>query len=160
MKVKIVLNGVEKMKLIVCVDENNGMLFNNKRQSRDRVLIEHIIDLVKNKKIWMNKYSENLFKFKIEYNLFENNFESIGDEDFCFIENISPKLLEEKTDELIIYNWNRTYPADMYFDICLDDWILKSENEFEGFSHEKITQKIYTRGITNEKESKENIQKK
>ncbi|MBO5179493.1 MAG: ribonuclease Z [Clostridia bacterium] len=148
------------MKLIVCVDENNGMLFNNRRQSRDRKLIQHIVNLVKNKRLWINSYSENLFKFKTKYILFEDIPNEIEKEEYCFVENISPKLFEEKTNELIIYNWNRIYQADMYFDICLDNWILKSENEFEGFSHEKITQQIYTRGTTNEKESKENIQKK
>lgn len=147
------------MKLIVCVDENNGMLFNNRRQSRDRIVIQSIIKLVQNKKLWINSYSENLFRFKIEYILFEDNIEEIK-EDYCFVENISPKSLEQQIDEIIIYNWNRNYPADMYFDICLDNWSLKSEVEFKGFSHEKITQKIYTRGITNEKEGKENIQEK
>lgn len=148
------------MKLIVCVDENNGMLFNNRRQSRDRNVIQNIIDLVKEEKFWINSYSENLFKFKIEYNLFENNFDEISEEDYYFVENVSPKLLEEKINEIILYNWNRTYPADIFFDISLDDWQLKSEKEFEGFSHEKITQRTYTRRITNEKESEENIQEK
>ena len=148
------------MKLVVCVDKNNGMLFNNRRQSRDRMLIHHILNLIGDKKIWINSYSENLFRFKTEYNLFEENFDEIGAEDYCFIENISPKSFEEQIDEIIIYNWNKIYPADMYFDICLDEWMLKSEIEFEGFSHEKITQKIYTRRITNEKESEENIQEK
>ncbi|MBR4110522.1 MAG: hypothetical protein IKK43_02390 [Clostridia bacterium] len=145
------------MKLIVCIDENNGMLFNNRRQSRDRNLVQHIINLVEDKKLWINNYSENLFKYKIDYNLFEKKLNEICEEDYCFIENISPKLLEEQVDELIIFNWNRLYPADMYFDICLEAWQLKSEIEFEGFSHEKITRRIYTRRIRDEKESKENI---
>ena len=35
------------MKVIVILDDNLGMLFNNRRQSRDRVLIDDIIKTVK-----------------------------------------------------------------------------------------------------------------
>ena len=31
------------MKIIACLDDNNGLLFNNRRQSRDRVVIEDIL---------------------------------------------------------------------------------------------------------------------
>ena len=33
------------MKLIVCLDDKNGMMFNKRRQSRDRVLIENVLEL-------------------------------------------------------------------------------------------------------------------
>lgn len=131
------------MKLIVCVDEAMGMMFNNRRQSRDGVLIEHILDLVDDKKIWITAFSESLFKFKTEYILFEEKPIDVGDEDFCFVENIAPSGLEESVDEIILYNWNRSYPSDMKFDICLDNWILVSEVDIKGSSHEKITERIY-----------------
>lgn len=134
------------MKLIVCVDEAMGMMFNNRRQSRDGVLIEHILDLVDEKRIWITTFSESLFRFKTEYVLFEEKPTDIANEDFCFVENITPSVLEESVDEIILYIWNRRYPADRYFDICLDDWILESENEIKGSSHEKITEKIYKKG--------------
>lgn len=135
------------MKLIICTDLNNGMLFNNRRQSKDKELINHICNLINNEKLWITSFSEDLFKDKINYNLILNeNFENIGENDFCFIENISLKVFEKKLDEIILYNWNRTYPADTYLDISLEDWILESELDIEGLSHEKITQKIYKRG--------------
>lgn len=134
------------MKLIVCVDETMGMMFNNRRQSRDGVLIEHILDLVDDKKIWITTFSESLFRFKTEYVLFEGKPENIGSEDYCFVENIVPSTLEEYVDEIILYNWNKRYPSDMHFDIDLDDWILEVENEIKGSSHEKITEKIYKKG--------------
>ena len=31
------------MKIIVCLDDNSGMMFNRRRQSRDRVVIDDII---------------------------------------------------------------------------------------------------------------------
>ena len=134
------------MKLIVCVDEAMGMMFNNRRQSRDGVLIEHILDLVDDKKIWITAFSESLFRFRTEYALFDEKPIGIGDEDFCFVENIAPSGLEESVDEIILYNWNRSYPSDMKFDICLDDWTLVSEVEIKGSSHEKITERIYKKG--------------
>ena len=42
------INEVIIMKLIVCLDDNNGMMFNKRRQSRDRVLIENVFkDIIK-----------------------------------------------------------------------------------------------------------------
>ena len=34
--------GNDYMKVIVCVDDNNGMMFNNRRQSRDEKVIEKV----------------------------------------------------------------------------------------------------------------------
>ncbi len=139
------------MKLIICVDENNGMLFNQRRQSRDRELIKHIKNLVWGKKLWISSFSEKLFEDVCEYSLLDNEaFSSMGKEDFCFVENVSPKSLEEQVDEIILYNWNRNYPADTYFDICLDNWQLVSENDITGSSHENITQRVYRRKNSNE----------
>ena len=55
-----ILKGID-MILIACVDVNNGMLFNNGRQSRDKVLMEHIIELVSNKRLWINSFSKDIF---------------------------------------------------------------------------------------------------
>ena len=35
------------MRLIVCLDDKNGMAFNHRRQSRDRIITETIEELVK-----------------------------------------------------------------------------------------------------------------
>ncbi len=45
---------------IVCLDDENGMLFNGRRQSRDRVVTERIALLAAGKKLWMNGYSAGL----------------------------------------------------------------------------------------------------
>ena len=50
------------MKVIVCVDDNNGMMFNNRRQSRDRILIEDVVKNVIGGNLLMAPYSEPLFK--------------------------------------------------------------------------------------------------
>ena len=51
------------MKLIFCVDENNGMMFMDKRQSQDRVLRKRILEIVGKNKLWMSKYSSEQFDF-------------------------------------------------------------------------------------------------
>lgn len=136
------------MILIVCVDERNGMMFNNRRQSKDKILSEHILKLVDNNKLWINNYSKGVFENQENSNiLVDDNFiEKIEKEDYCFVENIDVSKLLNKVDKIILYNWNRHYPADQYFNIRLDDWLLESESEFSGSSHERITQKIYIRG--------------
>ena len=49
------------MILITCVDNNNGMLFNNRRVSRDRKVIEDIGKFVGDCEILITAFSEELF---------------------------------------------------------------------------------------------------
>lgn len=46
---------------ISCVDDKNGMMFNRRRQSQDRVVREHIIQMAGNPTIWMSAYSQKQF---------------------------------------------------------------------------------------------------
>ncbi len=128
------------MKLIVCLDDNNGMMFNKRRQSRDRVLVENVLELCKGESLYTNEYSAKLFP--------ENSVEIVDNPDemgdgYCFVENFT--VNEENVDEIIVYKWNRVYPADTYFNIDLTKWILTESVDFEGSSHEKITREIYRR---------------
>ena len=128
------------MKLIVCLDDNNGMMFNKRRQSRDKILIENVLELCKGEKLYINEYSAKLFP--------ENAVEVIentaGIEDgYCFAENFI--INEEDIEEIIVYKWNRLYPADTYFNIDLEKWNLTETVDFEGSSHEKITRERYVR---------------
>ena len=128
------------MKLIVCLDDKNGMLFNKRRQSRDRILIENVLELCKGKTLYTNEYSSALFS--------ENSvvvcedFEAI-ENGFVFAENFM--VDEDKIQEIIIYKWNRVYPADTFFNISLDSWRLAETVDFVGSSHEKITRERYVR---------------
>lgn len=49
------------MILIVCMDENGGMAFNNRLQSQDIKLRERILTLTSNGTLLMNNYSRELF---------------------------------------------------------------------------------------------------
>ena len=48
------------MKIIVCVDNEYGMMFNNRRQSRDREVIHDIIHNIEGV-LWIGEYSKELF---------------------------------------------------------------------------------------------------
>ena len=45
--------------------------------------------------------------------------------------------------EYIVFWWNRHYPPDRKFDLDLSKWNKVSEEEFAGYSHEKITKEVY-----------------
>lgn len=144
------------MKVIVCLDDNNGMLFNKRRQSQDKALRSDIINNLYDQKLWMNAYSAKQFEesFREFIVIDENPVESAGAEDYCFTENFLLSPYEERISALIIYRWNRKYPADMRFDISLAEWELINTEEFPGNSHEKITREEYIRGMTGEEKCK------
>lgn len=128
------------MKLIVCLDDKNGMLFNKRRQSRDKILIENVLELCKGERLYTNDYSATLFP-ENSVVICENMNEIQNG--YIFAENFT--VNGEKIDEIIVYKWNRVYPADTFFNISLDKWNLTETTEFAGSSHEKITREIYVR---------------
>ena len=133
------------MKIIVCIDDNKGMMFNKRRQSQDNTLREDVINNLNGSRLLMNEYSYKQFKdTQQDYITVDETFLSMAaEDDYCFVENLKLSPYQEKISELIIYHWNRNYPADTYFDIDLSQWELVSSTEFAGSSHEKITKEIY-----------------
>ena len=57
----IYIVGVYGMNVIICIDDKNGVLFNHRRQSKDRFIQEHIIHMIGNHHFWMNQYTKNQF---------------------------------------------------------------------------------------------------
>lgn len=138
------------MIVITCLDDDNGMFFNKRRQSRDEEVIKDILENT-DKKIWMNQYSAKLFEpFQPSKLIVEDDFfNCLKKGDYCFVENYNLKSQEDRIEYIIIYRWNRKYPADVYFDIDLiaEEWELVDTKEFRGGSHDKITREIYRRKI-------------
>ena len=130
------------MKVIVCIDEKNGMLFNNRRQSRDSKVIENILEMTKNSKLYITSFSKNLFIDK-NVNIEDNFLEKVGKEEYIFLENIDISKIQNNITELIVFNWNRHYPADTFLEISLEKFKVISKEEFVGSSHDKITKTIY-----------------
>ncbi len=135
------------MDVIICLDDKNGMIFNHRRQSRDSKVTEDILKCLHGKQLLISEFSAALFpgacgNIKVE----DNPLLAAKQDDICFIENFILEPYEKCIERLIIYRWNRVYPADVYLDIKLNHgWRMISTTEFSGHSHEKITKEIYTR---------------
>ena len=132
---------------IVCIDDDLGMTFNKRRQSRDITLIQKVVKMAKNSKIWINKYSYPLFEevSTVNVNVDETFLAEAANGEYCFVENKELQPFEKWIEKLIVFRWNRSYPADQTFDIDLSKWQLSEVSEFEGNSHEKITMEVYAK---------------
>ena len=131
------------MNLIVCVDDKYGMAFFGKRQSRDKVQIQKMLDLVGENKLFISEYSLCLFEELPKNVSVSNDFLTLAKTgDFCFVERES--LCDAQIEEIIIYKWNRAYPSDLKLSSeLLSGKTLVSTKEFKGNSHEKITEEVY-----------------
>ena len=124
------------------------MLFNHRRLSRDRRVCEKILDYSNEKELWMNAYSRKLFTDLTDINSLQVDEEFLDkSQSICFVENqdITPYL--PKIDTLVLFQWNRDYPADFFFTVDLSQWNLISTEDFEGTSHEKITMEVYKKDL-------------
>ena len=135
------------MIVIVCLDDKKGMIFNHRRQSRDQAVTDRIQKICTGKKLWMNPYSDQLYgSLEGTDIVVENDFLSLaGSGEICLVESDSLIPSIEKIEQIIVYWWNQTYPADVYLDLDLSQWERRERNEFSGTSHEKITEEIYER---------------
>lgn len=133
------------MILVVCLDDKGGMMFNKRRQSKDAVVRDRILELTDGKKLWMNEYSLKQFENAGNIACDESFLDKASEGEYCFVEDKSLAAYEKKAEKIIIYKWNRVYPSDMKLDIDLSDRKLESIHEFAGRSHEKITEEVYIR---------------
>lgn len=77
------------MILIVCVDDHNGMMFNHRRQSQDRILRGDILELTEGKILWMDAYSKKQFveEGMTQIRVEEDFLQKAGEGEFCFAED-------------------------------------------------------------------------
>lgn len=135
------------MTVIVCLDNANGMMFNHRRQSRDANVVKDILKTINGASLLIAPYSESLFsQAECSVSISESFLADADAKDYCFVENKSVAEFKEKISRLVIYKWNRDYPADFYFDIdYASDYKLETTLDFGGTSHEKITKEVYVR---------------
>ena len=129
------------MQVIITVENRNGMLVNHRRVSRDQKISERILAYCKEKRLWMNAYSAKLFENNPQIRVSETFLEQ--KDAICFVEDqdVTPYLPE--IDTIILFHWNRDYPADFFFTVDLSEWNRIHQEEFAGKSHEKITMEVY-----------------
>lgn len=133
------------MKIIVCLDDKNGMMFANRRQSKDRLLRQDMLQMTEGDRLWMSPYSARQFTEEAQQIVVDPEFLSKAQvQDWCFVED-ADVTQAEGISEIAIYRWNRTYPSDKTFptELFASRWKLLSTKDFPGSSHERITLEVY-----------------
>ena len=137
------------MTVIVCLDDRGGMAFNHRRQSRDRVVLDDMVQTSAGHALWMSPASARLFAGQDVPGLraAEDFLDRAGAEDFCFVEDRPVLPWRARIRGVVLYRWGRVYPADLRFDLPLDsgDWALERCTVFAGHSHKTITKEVYRR---------------
>lgn len=137
------------MIIIVCIDDRKGLMFHNRRVSQDRFQRQDMLRECGGKNLYMSEYSEKMFCDNEARNIVVSGdfLKRAGAGEYCFVEDADVSEYEEKMEAVILYRWNRSYPADVYFTLNLseDKWILERTEEFKGSSHDRITKEVYKR---------------
>ena len=134
------------MIVMVCVDDKNGMMFNKRRQSQDRVLRQHMLELAGDKKLWMNAYSRKQFPKEDESRIAvaENGFQNIRSGEYCFLEDKDPAQYKNRL-RLILFHWRPNLPYRIFAVLWICQWKQKTAEGSQA-AHEKITQEWYVKG--------------
>ena len=130
------------MRIALCTDNRKGLSFHGRRLSRDRAQQEDLLALCGGEPLYIAPYSAALFTWAgNRVRVDEGLLEVSGP--LCFLEDRLPP--PEQVEELILYCWNRDYPADVRLGWDLTAFQIAEAREFPGRSHPRITRTIYVR---------------
>lgn len=135
------------MILILTLDDRDGMCFNHRRQSRDRVLNDYMLRLTGDRTLWMNAYSGKLFPDAVtdgKVKISEEFLTLCGEGEFAFAEDVDVGDALSRAERVLVFRWNRVYPFDLVADLSRAGANRQVLDEFPGSSHEKITLEEYT----------------
>lgn len=141
------------MTLFLTLDDNNGVLFNHRRQSRDSVLTDRMLGIASTGTLFITPFSEKLIPGERAGQVrtvptLSDALSLLGDGDFLFAEDTAAPLASEDFkpfDRVIVFRWNRVYPADVRVKLSEESFAVSVIDEFAGSSHEKITVEEYVR---------------
>ena len=136
------------MTVILCLSEGGGMLFNKRRQSRDRKVISDVVAMLEGRPLNITDFSKKyLSENGIDTRVWDDPLKECGADDFVFVENLRLCPYAKKIKRLVIYKWNTVYPTDFRIDVEPEKLNMKllSSIDFEGYSHDKITREIWER---------------
>lgn len=136
------------MKVIAAIADNNGIMFNNRRLSKDATLIDRILNKVEH--VYVSPYTAKLFKDHPDNITVVESFDEIPSDGWLFIEDDSLYPYFDSIDEVILYRWNRDYPADTFFHFPEEEYEMISEEDFAGSAHDEITEFIFKRNKNKE----------
>ena len=129
------------MIVFICVDDDFGMTFNNRRQSRDSAVIEKIKEFVGENDLHIRPFSAKMLKEGVVVS--DNMLDECGQGDYCFVEDVDIAGYADKISTLVLFKWNRDYPSDQKLTMTFDGWQMKNTFDFVGTSHEKITCEVW-----------------
>lgn len=135
------------MTLYFCLDDRNGMLFNHRRQSRDAAILEDIRSRLEGE-LLIDPISRVLVEpAEIPYHFAPEEITEPVQGSHFFAEYRQPGEWVNLASTVVLYRWNRHYPADQYFDIDLGamGFVLSETADFPGTSHDTITREVYVK---------------
>lgn len=131
------------MIVIAVTDNRNGIQFHERRQSSDRELRKRILERAKDSRLWVSPYTRRQFTEDTDrIREAAQPLKKAGQGEFCFLEE-AIEAYPEDMETLILYRWNRDYPADVWIPPIPEGWLLVSKNDFQGYSHGKLTEEVY-----------------
>lgn len=135
------------MILVICVDDKGGMAFNGRRQSMDKLLRADLLQTAGERPLWVSPYTAKQFDpAPANLRVSEDFLDRAGEGEYCFAEFPPPAQAPDRAEGLVVYRWNRVYPADQYLDFDpADRFTLVSAAEFPGSSHKTLTKEVYTK---------------
>ncbi len=132
------------MIIALCIDDNRGLRFNRRRQSRDRAVTADLLRSAEGHKLWAAPSSVSLFP-EGAVAACEDFLERAEAGEWCFVEDRPLAPILQKIEALVLYRWNRVYPADVFLDVIPWEvgWRCICREEFPGHSHKLITKEVY-----------------
>ena len=129
------------MILAACVDDRMGLSFGGRRLSKDAALRAKLLAL-SGGQLRMSEYSARQFSEAVYSGA--DYLSDAQEGDWCFAENTDFENFADCIGQIVLFRWNRHYPADSHFRFP-GKWRLISAEDFPGTSHERITMEVYER---------------
>lgn len=127
------------MILVLCVDDKMGLSFGGKRQSRDGAVTEDMLALFP--RLLAKEDSAVLFEGKKGVLFSSDPVSMAGEADAVFLE----KGPLPEAGEIVLYRWNRRYPATEFLTLDLGNYRRTEHADFCGTSHDKITRERWVK---------------
>ena len=142
-KVLVLVDSKEpKLHIAFAIDDNNGMMFNHRRVSKDSKLCKELLNTAYSSggRLRIRPYSSPLFEDGVYTS--DDPWNKAGPNDIVFVEDIDPATILGVT-EVTLFRWNRRYPSDLKSTFDFGEYELVETKEFTGSSHEKITKETW-----------------
>lgn len=135
------------MTLYFCLDDRNGLGFNGRRQSRDAAVLADIQSRLDGELLIDPLSLAMVREAGIPCCIALPDLPPELPGCHYFVEQREPGGWIAGARQVVLYRWNRHYPADRWFTVDLEalGFRLQETGEFPGNSHEKITREVYAR---------------